>query len=251
MARESEILIGYYRRTASNYDITRFPWQSGPLGAIEQESVSKVLNGKLVLECGVGSGRFPLSIRKECLFVGCDVSREMISLCKEKLEAANVDANLVLADARALPIRDDVFDSVLCSRTFKFFSRPWEFLREAKRCLRKTGKCIISVGTSDSFWYKLAVRLGLIRLDDKENASREHYYSKPEIRCLLEEIGFANFRIMAIGNVLFGLYSFIWFKIYDKPIAKLFKHFPASLVKSFLKPGRQRFTSQVLIVCDK
>jgi ubiquinone/menaquinone biosynthesis C-methylase UbiE len=247
----SKILIDYYAITASAYDETRFPWQSGPLGIIEKEEISRVLKGRFLLDCGVGSGRYSSAFGKNHFFVGCDLSKEMIVFCKGKLRAKNINAHLILADAQRLPLANDVFDSVICSRTFKFFSEPNEFLGEVKRCLRKGGKCIISVGLRDSFLFKLALRLRLTKLNNKKYGTQERYYFQEEGLNLFCQTGFNSVTIVPVGNLFFGFYSFLWFHLYSTPFSRIFKHLPMRLVKSILKIGREHFSSFALIMGEK
>jgi ubiquinone/menaquinone biosynthesis C-methylase UbiE len=236
---------------ASAYDKTRSPWQNGPLGGIEKEEISKLIIGSSILECGVGGGRFPMSFGKDHFFVGCDISKEMITICKEKLRSKNIDSQLILADAQNLPIAEDVFDFVMCSRTFKFFSKPDEFLKEAKRCLNKHGKCLVSVSVLDSFWFKLAISAGLIKLYNEKAKTRERYYDKTEIMNLLKKTGFTAANVIPVGNLLFGLYSFLWFNLYNTPYARIFKFLPTNLLKPLLVAGRENSMSHVLITGEK
>jgi ubiquinone/menaquinone biosynthesis C-methylase UbiE len=247
----SQALNEYYRRTAPRYDETRFPWRSGPLGAIEVEEISKLIRRSSVLECGVGSGRFPQSLGKDSFFVGCDISKEMIKVCKRKLKSRNIDSPLILADAQNLPIAEDVFDYVMCSRTFKFFFDPEKFLKDAIRSLNKHGRCILSVAVLDSFWFKLAIKTGLIKLHDEMAKTRERYYDKTEVINLLKKTGFANINIIPVGNLLFGFYSFLWFNLYNTPYAHIFRLLPASLLKPLLVAGRESSASHVLITGEK
>jgi ubiquinone/menaquinone biosynthesis C-methylase UbiE len=247
----SQALNKYYRRTAPRYDETRFPWRSGPLGAIEVEEISKLIRASSILECGVGSGRFPQSFGKDHFFVGCDISKEMIKVCKKKLKSQNIDSPLILADAHNLPVAEDAFDCVMCSRTFKFLSNPDKFLKDAIRSLDKHGRCILSVAVLDSFWFKLAIKIGLIKLQDENAKTREYYYDKTEVTNLLKRAGFANINVIPVGNLLFGLYSFVWFNLYDTPYAYIFRLLPASLLKPLLVAGRENSTSHVLITGEK
>jgi len=233
-------LISYYSSEASTYDKSRFPWENGPLGMIEKEEISKLLKGERILECGVGTGRNVLHFGNNNFFVGCDISKEMITRCKRK-----TNVKLILADAESLPFSNEIFDSIICSRIFKFFPTPLNFLKDAKRVLKKDGRCIISLAVLDSFWFRLAIRLGLIKFYG------EKYYYKNEILSLSQKARFTGIRIIPMGNVLFGFYSFVWFNINPTPFAHLFRCTPPHLMRLLLKIGRKWFSSYILVLEEK
>jgi SAM-dependent methyltransferase len=218
---------------------------------MEKEEIFKLLRGSFVLECGVGTGKNLLAYKKNNSFVGCDMSKEMISVCKHKLKTRNLDAYLVLTDAHDLPITNDVFDSVICSRAFKFFSDPDQSLTDIKRCLRKGGKCIVSLAVRDSILFKLAVRLRLINLYDQNTGTEERYYSKYEIVHLFEKNGFLRIRIIPVGNLFFGFYSFLWFNLYRTPLTRVFRCIPTRFMRPLLKIGRESSHSYVIITGEK
>jgi ubiquinone/menaquinone biosynthesis C-methylase UbiE len=175
----------------------------------------------------------------------------MIKVCKRKLKSQNIDSSLVLADAHNLPVAEDAFDCVMCSRTFKFLSNPEKFLKDTIRSLNKHGRCILSVAVLDSFWFKLAIKIGLIKLRDENARTRECYYNRTEVINLLKKTGFTNINIIPVGNLLFGFYSFVWFNLYDTPYAYIFRLLPANLLKPLLVAGRENSASHVLITGEK
>lgn len=67
----------------------------------------------LVLDAGTGNGRFAEHIsRLGCTVVAVDVNRSILSVAKQSVDRFNVE--FVVADICSLPIRDYVFDRILC-----------------------------------------------------------------------------------------------------------------------------------------
>lgn len=92
----------------------------------------------LVLDMPCGTGRFFQFLAGRGLpFVGADISEEMLNESRLKARAAP-PVGLVVADAEALPFKDQSFDVVLCIR-FLFHVTPEgrvKMLREMARVAR-------------------------------------------------------------------------------------------------------------------
>jgi SAM-dependent methyltransferase len=67
----------------------------------------------LVLDAGTGNGRFAEYIsRLGCTVVAVDVNRSILSVAKQNVDS--LDVEFMVADISSLPIRDCVFDRILC-----------------------------------------------------------------------------------------------------------------------------------------
>ncbi len=130
---------------------------------------------ELGLEVGVGTGRFALELG---IKYGVDLSDRMLKLAKSRR------VEVVKADARALPFRDDVFDLVLFAFTLCFLEDPTSALREAKRVLRENGKLVICGVPADS-------KLGREYMKRKDSPfySNAKLYKVEEIVKMIEEVG--------------------------------------------------------------
>ena len=91
--------------------------------------------------------------------VGLDIAKNY--LLKAKKEAP--ESLLVLADAHALPFRENCFDLVLCSEVFEHLLNPKEAFKELVRVSRKY--ILISVA-GENLFYNFTKKLGLFKPED-------------------------------------------------------------------------------------
>lgn len=95
-----------------------------------------------LLEVGCGRGFALASLARCCRparLVGVDVDRDALVEASHRLADAGVDAELVVADARALPFPAASFDAVVDFGTCYHVARPEAALREIERVLRPGG----------------------------------------------------------------------------------------------------------------
>lgn len=102
------------------------------------------IEGKDVLEVGVGTGR-NLSLYPSGVHVtGIDFSSKMLNRARRKLESLKrTDIRLVEADVQALPFEDQSFDTVLTSCVFCSVPDPVRGLKEIRRVLRAIGRLVM------------------------------------------------------------------------------------------------------------
>lgn len=133
------------------YDKTRSSWMTGYTGSVEQETILSSLSENMILEIGTGTGRYAVLLRNRN-YVGIDLNRKMLNKARERAPGV-----FIIAEAETLPFREAVFESIMCSRTFRFIQTPSKTLGEARRVLRKGGICVISVDfLRDFYGYKTA-----------------------------------------------------------------------------------------------
>jgi len=107
-----------------------------------------------VFEFGCGTGKFAARLLAEQLpssatYVGCDVSKVMIGLAKERLEAYSERAKVIQSDgAINFPLPDHSADRVLCNYVLDLLSDDdiRRFFMEAHRVLMPGGRlCLASL----------------------------------------------------------------------------------------------------------
>ena len=97
------------------------------------------------LDVATGTGDMAKSIlhyaESGSSLVGVDLSRQMLTLAKKKLEGLNCE--LLQADAECLPFEDNTFDIIVCNASFHHYTRPDDVLREMRHVLKAGGKLLI------------------------------------------------------------------------------------------------------------
>jgi len=178
---------------------------------------SDIKTGEDVLDLGCGNGRYYEIIKsKGADYTGTDNSEKLIKLSQEKYKKAK----FLVEDACNLSFPDNSFDKIysiavlhrIPSKKFRL-----QFLTEAKRVLKKEGKLIITVWSlpinrynkKNIFLllkYTLLKIIGGSKLDfkdvlepwGKKTEKYYHWFSKRELRKLVEKAGF---KIEKIGSV--------------------------------------------------
>lgn len=105
----------------------------------------KLKTGSVVLDVGTGTGVFLpylLShIGEKGKIVALDFAEEMLKKAQAKGFQANID--YLQADITCIPLRDEIFDSVVCYSSFPHFQDKLKTLSEMKRVLKNSGRLFI------------------------------------------------------------------------------------------------------------
>ena len=166
-----------------------------------------------VLDLGCGNGRYYRYFKeKEAEYIGIDNSEKLIEIAKKKY----FFADFRVGDSLNLPFPDNYFDKVVSiavlhhipSKDFRM-----QFLKEAKRVLKKDGNIILTVWKFHRkkekkllFKYTLLKIIGLSKLDFRDilepwgnRAERYyHWFSEKELEKLVEK---TSFEIEEIGQI--------------------------------------------------
>lgn len=124
-------------------DPGRLKWQNPDILA----GVFGDLDGKTVVELGVGTGYFAVALAakyKKARIVGVDISFEMISRFKENAEARGISNVLcVKSEENDTLLRDKFADVVYLINVYHELADHKLFLTEARRILKKGGILLI------------------------------------------------------------------------------------------------------------
>lgn len=131
-----------YDRIAPIYDLME--------GLVERSRYSQWRNllwakveGKNILEVGVGTGKnFPY-YPSDVKIVAIDFSEKMLARAKERAEREKVQVNLQQMDVQNLEFADNIFDTVVASFVFCSVPDPIRGLKEVKRVVKPGGKVVL------------------------------------------------------------------------------------------------------------
>ena len=150
-------------------------------------SLLPIMSHHWVADIGCGPGYFSIPFAKY-LFDGklfaLDVQKEMLDATQKALKAARLtNTELILSKETKIPIEDEVLDGAITSFVLQEASRPSVMLKEAKRCLKKSGWLIILE------WHKR-------EMDEGPPLSQR--ISEDELRKMTDKLGF---RFRALRNL--------------------------------------------------
>ncbi|WP_105619562.1 class I SAM-dependent methyltransferase [Vallitalea okinawensis] len=99
-----------------------------------------------VLDIGTGNGVFLkallANIKSYNRAIGCDVTKEILHIAREKLKDEEV--TLLLADGAKLPFLDEEFDLITISNSLHHFENVDKVIREVYRVLKEDGLFVIN-----------------------------------------------------------------------------------------------------------
>ncbi len=128
--------------------------------------LAEALEGKRVLEVGVGTGRYAVPLQKSGIeVVGVDIAPRMVAR-----GLAKGLRDVVFGDGAHLPFRDETFDAATTNHVLHLVADWRTVLREVERVLRPDGSYFTVIeeylGTQLSERYReIARRLGYTHLD--------------------------------------------------------------------------------------
>jgi ubiquinone/menaquinone biosynthesis C-methylase UbiE len=139
--------------------------------------------GDELLEIGCGGGLLLReALDRGARATGLDHSDEMVALARERAPGAQ----LVLAEADALPFADGAFTAIAMSIVFFFFDDPAAVLSECRRVLRHGGRIAV---------YTTAPELRGTPAAPEPLASRGHFYSDDELAELARDVGLTEVEV--------------------------------------------------------
>lgn len=107
----------------------------------------RMLPGQRLLEVASGTGtNFPLIAERHGATVritGLDITRQMLTVCQEKIARKGVSADLVEGSATTLPFADGAFDAVLQHGGLAEFPDRRAAIAEMFRVVRPNGRVVI------------------------------------------------------------------------------------------------------------
>jgi len=143
-----------------------------------------------VMDVGAEAGRFSLMTTDTDAFtIGIDIDSYGLKRLKLKTKHANV----IQADAREIPLKDEVFDAVFMIEVLDYIPEVEEALRECHRTLKSNASLVLSFGNRSS------LKSNLRKLRGK---SYRHSYGK--VMRFLSKTGFKVKRKMGYSWLPLG-----------------------------------------------
>lgn len=126
-----------------------------------------------VMDVGAEAGRFSLiATNKKTTVISIDLN----SYALKRLKKKSREVNVILADARVLPIKDGVFDFVFMIEVLDYIPELEQALAECKRSLKPNASSVMSFGNKSSL---------KARLKAMQGKSYSHSYQEV-IQCLFK-----------------------------------------------------------------
>lgn len=133
--------------TFDNYKIEE--WQKNYVNLF-LDNFSDV-KGKLILDCGSGSGYLSIELAKRGAFViSCDLTLMNLVKLKDTAKQLGLENNIafVCCSAEDLPFKDNIFDYFISNAVIEHLPREIEAIKEIDRVTKKDGGVMITVPLS-------------------------------------------------------------------------------------------------------
>ena len=121
------------------------------------ESINLAQENITVMDVGAEAGRFSLLAANSKVTV---VSLDVDSYSLKRLKLKTKQVNVIQADARKLPLKNEVFDAVFMIEVLDYIPELEAALTECKRALKSDASCILSFGNKSSLKAKLKAMQG-------------------------------------------------------------------------------------------
>jgi ubiquinone/menaquinone biosynthesis C-methylase UbiE len=111
-----------------------------------------------VLEVAVGTGRNIDFYSRGVSITGIDLSPDMLDIARRHATDLDLEVDLRVAAAEALPFEDDSFDTAVCTLSLCTIPDPAASIAEMKRVLRPGGQLLLLDHIGSSWWPIWAVQ---------------------------------------------------------------------------------------------
>ena len=125
------------------------------LTRVETRFVSGAINQSrryAILDIGAGAGKFSLLAAEKNATV---VSIDIVSQYLKRVKVVNKNVNVIQADARRIPLKDETFDGAFMIEVLDYISELGDVLGECHRTLKFNAPFVFSFGNKSSLKQKL------------------------------------------------------------------------------------------------
>jgi len=216
-----EDVIKNYDREGQDYDRIRYGRSSGGafFSEVELSKTLRMMKSGSVLHIGTATGRVSAHlIAKGFDYVGLELSKVMANITNSRI---NGHGSIICGDAEHLPFKPNTFDNVVSVRSFHFLPHPENFLREAHKILKPTGRIIVSF---EKKIHGREIFRKLMRIPASK-VERIHY-TNSHVASMLRDYGFD---ILHKGNVTKLPLLVYWNTDRDRLLRKVHNRMPSIL----------------------
>jgi ubiquinone/menaquinone biosynthesis C-methylase UbiE len=109
----------------------------------------------LDVDCGTGRavGQVAKLVNDHGTFYGVDLLYRMIEKAKENFKDSD-NFYFIKSNAESIPLRDNLFDIIICTNSFHHYLNPDKAVKEMCRLLKKGGRTYILDPTADTWLIK-------------------------------------------------------------------------------------------------
>jgi SAM-dependent methyltransferase len=156
--------------------------------------LAEVRPGDRALDLGCGDGRFTAALAGAgARVVGVEVAQAAV----ERARAREPDLDLRLARIdRPLPLDDGSFDLVWASEVIEHIADTARWLSEVRRVLAPGGRLLLTTPAHG----RVRVALAGVERFSEPLGDHLHLYTRSSLRTLLEEFGFGEVSVRAVGG---------------------------------------------------
>jgi len=141
LAGDNNKIKNRYNRVSKIYDLMEKPMESMLMDDWRKELFEKI-EGKKILEVGVGTGKNLEFYSTDKEVTGIDFSEKMLEKAKNKSKDKD-HVTLMEMDAENMTFEDNTFDTVVTSCVFCSVPDPVKGLKEIRRVCKNGGKVIM------------------------------------------------------------------------------------------------------------
>jgi ubiquinone/menaquinone biosynthesis C-methylase UbiE len=141
LAGDNNEIKNRYNRVSKIYDLMEKPMESMLMDDWRKELFEKI-EGKKILEVGVGTGKNLEFYSTDKEVTGIDFSEKMLEKAKNKSKDKD-HVTLMEMDAEKMTFEDNTFDTVVTSCVFCSVPDPVKGLKEIRRVCKNGGKVIM------------------------------------------------------------------------------------------------------------
>ena len=123
------------------------------------------IKGKLILDCGSGTGYLSIELAKRgALVISCDLTLMNLVKLKDTAKKMGIEDNIafVCCSAEDLPFKDNIFDYFISNAVIEHLPREINAIREIDRVTKKDGGIMVTVPLSYKYLNPLFLPLNYV-----------------------------------------------------------------------------------------